>query len=137
MQRRTDTVDLALFGTEALGAAAPVKARPAEPFTPPAPTPSAPTTSSVEQERIDRQCAELARLVNTPTDDYQGLRAGDRISIHWPTNRYLDTAVVQSTCEWGALVAPEPGGPHNIAPCKAMYVRRQLDYGPFAGAWTR
>jgi hypothetical protein len=128
-------VTLALFAIDALGQPASTAPRAAEQYNQPAELAPTATTARVDEERIRRQCADLARLLNTPTDDYQGLRAGDRIEFHWPTSRHLDTAIVASTCLWGALVHPEPG-PDGVRPCTSMYVRQQLDYGPYAGAWT-
>lgn len=131
--QRTEDVELTLFATEALGRVATVGPRPAEQFTPAEQTP-VPAQPATEDERVRAQCAEMARLVNTQTPDYLGLRTGDRIPLSWPGCRHLHTAIVQSTCLWGALVHPEPG--HDGGrPCSVMYVRTQLDYGPHAGAW--
>lgn len=126
-------VELSATAAEALGEPVPTAPRLAEQYE----SPAAPevVSAGAEDERIHEQCAELARLVNTPADNYKGLQAGDRIEFHWPTSRHPDTAVVQSTCLWGALVHPEPG-PDGVRACTVMYVRRQLDYGPHAGAWT-
>jgi hypothetical protein len=133
--QRTETVELALFATEALGPTTTVGPRPAEQFTATEqPMTQAHATTAAEDERVRAQCTEMARLVNTQTPDYLGLQAGDRIPLSWPGCRHLHTAIVQSTCLWGALVHPEPGH-DGIRPCSVMYVRTQLDYGPHAGAW--
>jgi hypothetical protein len=80
-------------------------------------------------------CDELRRQLETPTEHYQDLhagdevtvqlRAGDQIVVQW-TDQATIPGVVQSTCEFGALVScPKP----NSTATFDLYVRHRNQHG--------
>jgi hypothetical protein len=74
---------------------------------------------------VCQNCAELKRQLETPTDHYQGLKAGDPVAVQW-TDQVTIPATVVSTCEYGALArCPKPDGIQMFD----MYVRYQNHRG--------
>jgi len=66
--------------------------------------------------------ADLQRLLDAPTGDYNGLRAGDRVTVWYGPHQIK--SVIVDTCEFGALAEYPWGG--------RTYVRRCVD-----GVWSQ
>lgn len=71
-------------------------------------------------------CVELRRQLEALTGTYQGLKAGDVITVQWTQNATIPNATVVETCEFGALVQCfKPDGVKTFD----MYVRHQNEHG--------
>lgn len=69
-----------------------------------------------------------------PTEDFQGLKAGDRINVLWTEDSDPVPATVQAATAFGARVLVDPTGDPgwNCGPFE-MYVTQQTS----TGSWAR